>query len=90
MLDAMCASIPLCLGHGMVVCVQHAGGSPAQGFFDVWSCSASREGGEEDALFMFRTDWKGSPVDPRRDMSIRVPFFHLGWVVHAAACYARE
>jgi hypothetical protein len=38
-------------------------GSPARGSFAIWSRSASR-GGEEDALFMFRIDWKGSPVNP--------------------------
>jgi hypothetical protein len=55
-------------------------GGPARGSFAVWSRSASREGGEEDALFMFRIDWKGSPVDPRGETLLEhsSPFFHLG------------
>jgi hypothetical protein len=55
-------------------------GGPARGSFAVWSRSASGGGGEEDALFMFRIDWKGSPVDPRGEMLLEhsSPFFHLG------------
>ena len=55
-------------------------GGPARGSFAVWSRSASGEGGEEDALFKFRIDWKGSPVDPRGETLLdhSSPFFHLG------------
>jgi hypothetical protein len=55
-------------------------GGPARGSFAVWSRSASGEGGEEEALFKFRIDWKGSPVDPRGETLLdhSSPFFHLG------------
>ena len=55
-------------------------GGPARGSFAVWSRSASGEGGEEDALFMFQIDWKGSPVDPCGETLLEhsSPFFHLG------------
>jgi len=83
MLDAMRAFIPrdsvFGAGDGGLRAARVSGG-PARGSFTVWSRSASREGEEEDALFMFRIDWKRSPVDPRGE-TLRghsSPFLHLG------------
>ena len=83
MLDAMRAFIPrdsvLGAGDGGLRAARVRGG-PARGSFAVWSRSTSSEGGEDDALFMFRIDWKGSPVDPRGETLLdhSSPFFHLG------------
>jgi hypothetical protein len=82
MLDAMRAFIPrdsMLGGDGGLRAARVRGG-PARGSFVVWSRSGSREGGEEDALFMFRIDWKGSPIDPRGEALLEhsSPFFHLG------------
>jgi hypothetical protein len=84
MLDAMRAFIP----RDSVFGARDSGlralrvrGGPAQGSFTVWSRPASgEEGKEEDALFLFRIDWKGSPVDPRGETLLdhSSPFFHLG------------
>ena len=83
MLDAMRAFVPGDSAFGARdggLRAARVRGSPARGSFAVWSRSASREGGEEDALFMFRIDWKGSPVDPRGETLLEhsSPFFHLG------------
>ena len=83
MLDAMRAFIP----RDSVFGARDGGlraarvrGGPARGSFAIWSRSASREEGEEDALFKFQIDWKGSPVDPRGETLLEhsSPFFHLG------------
>jgi hypothetical protein len=83
MLDAMRAFIPRDSAFGARdggLRAARVRGGPARGSFAVWSRSASSEGGEEDALFKFRIDWKGSPVDPRGETLFEhsSPFFHLG------------
>jgi F-box-like len=86
MLDVMRAFIPrdsvFGAGDGGLRAARVRGG-PARGSFTVWSRSASASGEgvrEEDALFVFRIDWKGSPVDPRGETLFEhsSPFFHLG------------
>lgn len=56
-------------------------GGPARGSFCVWSRSAAfgEDEKEEDALFLFRIDWMGSPIDPRGERLFEhsSPFFHL-------------
>lgn len=60
-------------------------GGPARGSFEVWSRTGSgpadtSAAAREEALFLFRIDWKGSPIDPHGADSMRdhsSPFFHL-------------
>ncbi len=88
MLNAMRAFIPRDSVFGARdggLCAARVMGGPARGSFSVWSRSAAASGwggeGEVDALFLFRIDWKGSPVDPRGETTLlehSSPFFHLG------------
>jgi hypothetical protein len=56
-------------------------GGPARGAFSAWtrSASAAAPEREDDALFLFHIDWRGSPVDPRGETLLEhsSPFFHL-------------
>jgi hypothetical protein len=87
MLDAMRAFIPRDSVFGARdggLRVARVRGGPARGSFCAWSRSASISGEEEvkeeDALFLFQIDWRGSPVDPRGETLLEhsSPFYHLG------------
>ena len=86
MLNAMRAFIPRDSGSGARdggLRAARVRGGPARGSFCVWSRSAAsgedENEKEEDALFLFRIDWTGSPVDPRGETLLEhsSPFFHL-------------